>query len=823
MSEFRYAPLLATLLLASGLAATLASCVAPEEAGLTPTVTPTDTPTPVASSDIGFAGATEAVNLDGTRIQISWSAGTGTFTYYRVYETQSDDSLAPVIRLPKTATNFIHAGLTAGTSHSYVVRTVDDANATDGNNVVVSAMTYGGLSSTSGVGQTSATLNFPAGKSAARVKLYCSERGAAPALMATVTSTATSATLTGLKPGTTYVCKALAQSLLGFEDANTVTKTFQTVPTHTAKYKGPILVQAFGAAGDASWIAPSGQPSARQVTITWKPFAGANATTLYKLVRVAKDGVIDTTVTNTCTAGTNSSCVVQCPASATTGNIVSYDSSNLVGSAPKTCTDKAVAASPAKYDYYITEVVNDWIEESPNVTNGGDSAYRITVPIPPHDMVLVHRDAVNYEICNLMGKYDMDPLNHQRCAYTGLGAVPTNSNPGNPGLNLDPSHYDFGYNLFVDRWAAACNWSPSAATAGNTGKCGAGRTNGDCFGTGTPSASIGVDGNVFYQWDQGYCYVNVAQTWIGVGSPGPTGPQRLQSYTNTPSTAFKKPPMTSIGQKISADTCAAAADPDYGPKRLLRRREQIAASAWPYITGEPRAMTDNAIQVLEIGTDHPNTHACNSNQRNGVSVTGTFNDSGYELARSTAAGPDAFVIGSAGTSNCVSRYGVQDMVGNVGFWLSDQLDTCTPAAHTCSGATSTVDSGNTDLNGFQFDGLGGATGNHGPGGGAANITGWYLATNTFSTNYFSLPLGMSLVGNDNGNALLTTTFGTSGAKMHGDYVLLYTDNYAGGPRGAWAGGYWWNGDLNGRYMFWMNGMAAGAGWQIGFRCAVPAE
>ncbi|MGK5084839.1 hypothetical protein WDW37_16245 [Bdellovibrionota bacterium FG-1] len=819
MSESRSIPLLAYCLFAIG----LASCVTPDEAGLTPTATPSAEPTPAASNVMSFAGATQAVNLDGTRIQISWNAAAGDFAHYLVYELQDDGTLKLLVTLPPALTTYPVIGLTAGTLHNYIVRAVDASNVTDANHVVVSAITYAGISSTSGVGQTSATLNFPAGGSAAQLNLYCSERGADPALLATVGPSATSATLTGLKPGTTYVCKALAQSLFGIEDSNTVTKTFQTIPTHITHYKGPILVQAFGAAGDASWTPYTGQPKNRQVRITWKPFAGASGSTLYKLVRVAKDGIIDTLVTNACTAGTSSSCVVQCPASATTGTVISDDSANLVGQAAKTCTDNNVAASPTQYDYYVTQVISGWVEESPAPSNGGDSAYRITVPIPPHDMVLVHRDSANYEMCSLMGKTDMDPTHHQRCAYTGLGAVPTNSHPGNPALNLEPGYYDFGYNLFIDRWAAACNWSPSAATAGSTGKCGAGRTNGDCFGNAyPPDASIGVDGNVYYDWNYGMCWVNVAQTWIDTTGTTPTASQRMQAYTNTPSTTVKKPPFVYVTQSGAADTCGAVIDPDYGAKRLLRRREQVAAAAWPALVGEPRAMTDSAITTLLSGFDHPNAHVCNSNTHNGVSAVGkTFNDSGYELVRSAASGPDSFMIGSTGTANCVSRFGAQDLGGNDWMWISDQLGSCSAATHSCSGITSPFDSGNTDWNGFQFDGLGGATGNHGPGGGAVNITGWFLNIISFNATYLSLPLGLPLVGNDGGNATTISTLGAAGAKLQYDNFALYTDN-GNATRGAYVGGPV-NWGAAGRFMLYLYQPPSNYGSTIGFRCALPAE
>ena len=111
-------------------------------------------------------------------------------------------------------------------------------------------------------------------------------------------------------------------------------------------------------------------------------------------------------------------------------------------------------------------------------------------------------------------------------------------------------------------------------------------------------------------------------------------------------------------------------------------------------------------------------------------------------------------------------------------------------------------------------------GNHGPGGGVSTTEGNY-DTPVFSANYISLPLGLPLVGSDNGNALSSTTFG---AKFHGDHWWLYTDNANGTPaRGALVGGNWGNGARYGRFTLYQGYTPASTYADIGLRCALPAQ
>jgi hypothetical protein len=803
--------LAAWLLLGSG-----TGCFVPSSS--TSTVTTTDTS--ASSNEVSFAGAASATNLDGTRIRITWTAASGVFQYYRIYELQADGSYSAVMTVPKGVLAFTLNSLVPGSLHSYIVRAVTSTGETDGNEVLVSAITYAGMTSVSGVGNTTATLNFPAGNQASGMSIYCSLRGADYELMASVLPSQTSETLTGLRSGSTYQCKVIAMSPLGTEDSNPITKTFQTVPASYTGYQGPLLVSAYGAAPGA----PSGTPTARQVRLTWLAYSNATVSTSYRLLRVEKGGTIDPLETTACMSAMTSTCVVTCPSPTTTGVITTYDSSSLTGIGVKTCTDGKVAAAPAKYDYYV--ILTDstgYAEELPwtsatSGTTASTEAYRITVHIPSDNMVLVHRDSANYEMCQLMSK-PSDPLNHQRCAYTGQGAVPYNANPGGSTLSLDAGYYDLGYNMLVNRWPLGCNWTPST----NGGKCGASATNGDCYGTPTPVAGIGVDGNVYWDMDGGLCYVKVGASWVQYANylssvTAVTDPYKNLLITNAPDQTYRKPPLGNSSQPLAALTCNAIIDPNYGMMRLLRRREQVVASAWPSLTGEPGALSDSQIATLEAG----GAGNCNGDNAHGMTIA-AFNTSDETAISSSAVGK-YFVLGSSKTVNCVSRFGLQDMVGNQSQWLSDELGTCSAATHSCAAAAvSSVDSGNRDMANIPFNGTGaGGSGSSGPGGGAVNVTEWRFSAASFSAAYFSPALGLPMVGTDGGDAIAVANLGT---KLHDDLFQLYTDS-VGTLRTSAFGGVYSQGISIGRFYLNMSNITGGSAmlpYTGAYRCAVGIE
>lgn len=860
----------------------LASSGTEDANSLTTSFTPSSTP----GVDLTFGGLASATVLSaGNQIQLLWTLGTGAnIQSYRISEVASDGvTLSTITTVSNTTSSYTLTGVSSLSFHTYVVHALSSTNVTDGNSVHKKVFTYTGPSSSSSVSTSSVTINFPAvGGNAEGVYIFCktTSQGSystTPQLVINST-TATSTSLSGLTTGTTYQCKvspylnsvyydnsgatsfsthyagvtsstvtgtttatiyfpavgtidsataayiycrtlsgsypstptlivssstASSGGLTGLAsgrtytckvapyvsgavvDNSSTTTVFQTTSLSSTNYNGVILVQAFG---DAS-SAPSPQPTAKQVVINWKHFGSSSVTSQsYWVVRTGLGETLDMTTTTACTNVLTSSCRV----------------CTITGMGPQSCTDTAVAASPQKYDYAITKVSSDNVAEE--LPTGADTNYRISVPIPPSGMALVHRDSVNFEMCSLIGQTP-DPLNHQRCAYTGLGNVPYNTGSSlntNP-LGLSNSYYDFGYNLFVDRWEAACNW-------GTTGGA-------------TPTG--GINGDVYFKNSSGECYINANGTWRTTDDEALTEAQRILALTIVPSTTYHKPPMTATTQFRAYSTCNAIVDSTYGAKRLMRKREFVAMAAWPTTTGEYGYVSDANAVVIENGGDHsfaPATYRCNTDTHNGIS-NDAFNGVGYELSRDTASGPDSFTIGSSGTKNCISRFGIQDLIGNVWEWTSDQMNTCSSSTHTCSGATSTLDTGNDWMNSISFNGT------QGHGGGSSNLTDWLFETASqtigsvlYSTNYFSPALGFPLVSNDSGNALLVGT-AISSTKLHGDRFTLNTDNSNGTPARALAvGGAWNTGTGAGRWTtsFSYNPSSYIAS-SIGFRCVLPAE
>lgn len=784
----------------------LSGCLKGGDSGSSSTTPTTTTPTnpTTTTKDFGFAGVSSVTAIGNASLKIQWTLATNTSVLgYRIYEMGTDGTLTAIASVSSSTTSYNHAGLVDSSFHNYVVRAFD-ASANDGNLNFKGNYTFSGATSVVITGTTTATINFPAaGTFADVVNIYGTSRGVTT-LLGTATNSATSFSATGLKSGATYTFTAKVSSS-GVEYDNLVSQSAQTTSNTSTKYKGVLLVQAYGDAPGA----PTGTPQSRKTVITWNAFTGASSSTTYSLVRTGQGNTLDSTVTTACTNTMTTSCQV-CTAT---------------GTGAKTCNDTNVAASPQVYDYAVVLIPTaGWPEELP----ASNSAYRITVPVPPANMVLVHRDAANYEMCQLMG-LPSDALNHQRCVYTGIGAAPYSTGPSASPLNLTSGYYDFGYNLFVDRWVTACNWTKSQATGG-TGMCGAGNTAGDCFGTATPTGTIGTPGNVYYDTDGGTCYYRQAAGWVDLNNSGLTSAERALAYTVDPaSNGGYKPPMVNINQTNSMSTCQSVTDGYYGSKRLLRNREYRAMAAWRTLTGEPDMsgtadpLTDTQISNYENGsgsTAHTTLNYCNANTHSGITAT-TF--TGTELARVAVGGPDSFNIGSLGTKNCVSRYGAQDHVGNVWQWVSDQM-TCSTASHTCTGIQSAVDISNGyasgfDMNNFLFNGI------IGPGGTIAGQTGpnytteWSISGANYGASYFNFPLGLPMVGTDGGNA---KSVAANSAKFHGDYMYLYTDN-GNTSRGLFAGGAWGNGSYVGRWTSnWINA-PSNTFSSVGFRCAMPAE
>lgn len=666
-----------------------------------------------------FAGATQATNLGGA-IRVSWNAPSEPISKYKVYLVNTNGDLQYLDTVDAGKTSYTHAsGLEKTKTYSYVVRAVDATGAEDGNKVIVTSFLFGGIVYVNITGRTTANISLPGDSGAFdKIRVYGKPTGAvARKLLKEVDRGTYSVDIIGLRPGVTYSFSAVAyNSSLGQEDGNELTLSGRTQSYSfdgtDYRYRGVMSVMAFGEAPNAPYDAadPKRVPKDRLVRLTYLPFSSANGTTKYKIVRTLKGAKLDITTTTECTSTTDTSCWV---------------CDNLAG--PNTCDDINVAAPPKRYDYaisqYFTDGTDSWVEELPE----SNSEFRVTVAIPPKNMVLVNRDAANYEMCDTLGK-PSDPKNHQRCPYTGIGANPYNSGPERPTpLNLPYGYYDFGYNLFVDRWEMACNWTRTV----DGGKCGAGSTDGDCIRyneppSAAPPSTIGVNGNVLYQIgnDWSFCWVKQAGAWTRVdqNSLSTATLASLKVVTSDPGPVKKLGPVEHLfgpwTTSNPANMCASMTT-EYGiDKRMMRMREWRATAAWPRFNKEPYSMSLTTSNDLETGTLSTigsclsqNIWSGNVNDPNLIGkiptsfndlVTGNYEFLVYKDGSNNVFGKTRVGIGSTQTSKCLTRYGAQDMVGNTDELVSD-IVSC-DATNNCVYSATSSDPGNTDLQGVNFDG-----------------------------------------------------------------------------------------------------------------------
>lgn len=659
-----------------------------------------------------FAGAISATNLGGA-IKVSWNAPSEPVAKYKIYLVDTQGGLSYLDSVDANKTAYTHSsGVEKTKTYSYIVKAVDTTGAEDANKVIVTSFLFGGIVSVYVTGRTTASISLPGDSGAFdKIRIYGTTPGSVvKKLLKEVDRGIYNVDLTGLRPGVTYTFSAAAyNSSLAQEDGNELTLPARlqsySFDGTDYRYRGVMSVMAFGEAPNAPYDAadPKRVPKDRLVRLTYLPFSTANGATKYKIVRTLKNAKLDISTTTQCTSTTDTSCWV---------------CDNLSG--PDTCDDVNVAAPPKRYDYaisqYFTDGTDSWVEELPEV----NSEFRVTVAIPPRNMVLTNRDAANYEMCDILGRAS-DPKNHQRCEYTGIGAVPFNSGPERPtALNLTYGYYDFGYNLFVDRWELACNWTRAA----DGGKCGAGATDGNCIGNSAPSNTIGKNGDVFYETngDWAWCNVKQAGTWTKSSTFASWSASTLASLkvvTSDPGPVKKLGPVEHLSGTYSTNNptnLCASMTTEYGlPKRMMRMREWRATAAWPRFSKEPYSMSQTTSNDLEAGTwSTPgscltqNATADNALVSSKIPadlnelINGSLEFLTYKTSPTTLHGKPHIGIGSFQTSKCISRYGAQDMVGNTNELVADILS-CTAPLNNCVSAT--ADTGNKDFIDVAFDGV----------------------------------------------------------------------------------------------------------------------
>lgn len=455
-------------------------------------------------------------------------------------------------------------------------------------------------------------------------------------------------------------------------------------------------------------------------------------------------------------------------------------------------------------------IAGDWV----NVDSSVSPVSELRVVAPPNNMALVHRWITNQEVCGIMGRAT-DEANHYRCAFTGQGNV--------------GGFHDMEQDLLVDRFQLGCSPTFNCGAGGNEACVATNQLNRD-----NPNGSGGVQAPVGAVYYQNLATGSYGQCWYKYGAnnnewrtlnDGSTTTAQLAIATTSEAHAA---PLAYISQSRGNLACSQqtldlslvtsypgnSANSDTTPKRLLRQKEWRGAAAW-----DP-TLTSSQINTLENGGA---SGRCNTaNNRNGGMTT---------AAREFYLGFDthgmAMETGSKiGTKDCQSRYGIQDMVGNLWEWGSDQLSCPTVDGYTCVGQTSTVDAGNSDMNGFLFDGQNIA--GHGPGDRRALADGtftandWVLDTAARNgTTYFNPVLGLPLMADDGGGSVSIAALSALGFFQGDRFYLSPTNGNA--VRGVLLGGFWYYGSFLGRWASHWNSSATLAYHNIGARCALPVK
>ncbi|QDK46067.1 hypothetical protein DOM22_13325 [Bdellovibrio sp. ZAP7] len=717
-----------------------------------------------ASTSAWFAGATSAKNLGGypSAVKVSWARADRSTLGYNIYSLRANSATGVnewtlVGAVDADQTTYTDSdSLSEGQVYTYKVQAIDaTSGAEDGNSKQVSTVTFYGIAGVTITGKTTATVSLNGSTGAFdSIHIYAQPKNGngTATLVASANGNVENIDITGLRSGVNYKFSARAyMSYLAAEDGNesfvlgqTYSDSFGSGKTSdtTYYYRGVLNFRGFGLAPNAT----SG-PTGRQFNMTWLPFSNATGATKYKIVRSTTTS-IDMTASTACTSTTTASCKV----------------CEVTGS--PYCEDTALAAPPQTYYYAISVVKTDssgatYAEELPcqNTTDCSNMAlYTVKAHVPPDYMVLVQRDAANYEMC-LNINASSDPRHNQRCVYSGLGAVPATTGPSKPSKSYDAGYYDFGYNVMVDRYRVACNWTKTSATCGPNGCVDV--LNSVDNSTTPPSNALGVMGNVFYGhhkawWTQDSCYVKSGSGWVGLSSTTSlTDAEIASAITNDPGpTGEKHRPAVSIFTQAAGSKMCNVQSTAYGTKRLLRRREYLVATPLPYIAGEPGYMSS-----LLAGAA-PKNPLCDPDLYTPVTRATTISEwlaPGNSFVSMNVGGNSLnawdnyanlkHFIGSPATNQCISRFGIQDPIG-VGTVFSDTFVRTSGASTpiTIQATTSTLDAGNSDHGSFHFNGT------LGPYFYTTNSAGWYAyfgyATwgipcgGTSATSYFIPAMGL---------------------------------------------------------------------------------
>lgn len=525
----------------------------------------------------------------------------------------------------------------------------------------------------------------------------------------------------------------------------------------------------------------------------------------------------------------------------------SVTSMSLNNSSTKTFVDTTAVAG--KVYYYLVRPVDN----AGRTISTPEIFSEVRILAPAENYAFVHRWMVNLEICNSLHMSTsttnkVDPTHNYRCPYKGPGE--SQSSPG---------YYDIEKDMIVDISESGCPYTPAPAC--NTGN--------GCIGIGSPTTvATGANADdIYYDRSSGMCYRYIDASWQNYNTT------ELSSALVDKSNTALNPPLTNISMARASAICQkrstasvlshlgtdnkASTNPVANPI-LPSKKEYIAYSAAPY------AMSDSLITDLEQGYSLNVQSRCNSANANGIE--GAFTDSpipstsyiysipgtASSTIRSIYTGSIPFAL-NFGTESCSSRYGVQDVYGNVAEWVKDSM-TC-EVGYTCKSiqgtATTATDLGRYDFStntysdtankSYAFDLLTGPyndqNANSIAGAGDGFLTSWDFRDELFGAGKFSFPVGMPINVDIASTSVSTSqalswlldigpTSGLTTSQLHEDGIVLNTadvNDASTNPTqtGSFAqGGSYLSGNLAGRYSSELI-PDADLRSDVGFRCYIP--
>lgn len=399
---------------------------------------------------------------------------------------------------------------------------------------------------------------------------------------------------------------------------------------------------------------------------------------------------------------------------------------------------------------------------------------RIRVVVPPDNMALVHRWIANQEVCASLGQVT-DPANNFRCSYTGPGAV--------------GGFFDLTDDVMIEVNEAGCNFT-SGPDCTNFGCI-------DILTASNPNTDYGafdLAGNVFYDRRGGGCFVGDGANWTRI-----TSSVEMASYAastgNGDASLSGLPPITGMDQAGANTYCTArtiqcdgstCGNSDYtslfansGVKQLVSRKQFVLAAAWDLV--DPNTDTDTEIDTIEDGINLHIINNCNTNKASGMTYFDTPFPPGSifldTIPFDLTSGEKKLGTGSTSTQRCTSRYGVQDLVGNVREWNADRC-TSNAAADTCVAAAAVNTTEAPEINNFGYDFSGAAPDGFGGAADCAPLQNCNVAVSFPSTlNFTHIYPDVGLPAEDGSSgAVLISNASFPAASFHNDIVDLNIDS-----------------------------------------------